>query len=67
MVGEWAYKLLSLSHAITSSYSAQTSQNDVLKKIYKEDEFKELRPNFKKEVASAIEVFVLGIKAKINQ
>ena len=67
MTVEWAFKLLSLCHAATSSYWAQTAQNDVLNKIYKEDELKELRPNFKKEITSAIEIYILGIKAKINQ
>ncbi len=64
---EWAFKLLDLSHASTSSFAAQAAQNDVLKKIYKEEEFKELRPNFDKELTSAIEIFILGIKTKINQ
>ncbi|MCP5061981.1 MAG: TetR/AcrR family transcriptional regulator [Ignavibacteriae bacterium] len=67
MNGEWAFKLLSLCHAATCSYATQTVQNDVLKKIYKMDELKELRPNFEKEITSAIEVFVLGVKTKINQ
>ncbi len=67
MDGEWAFKLLSLCHAATSSFGAQTDHNDVLQKIYKDDEFKELIPNFKKELTSAIEIFIFGIKAKINQ
>jgi len=67
MNGEWAFKLLSLSHAATSSFGAQSAQNDVLKKIYKEDELKELKPNFAKDISSAIEIFILGIQAKIHQ
>ncbi len=64
---EWAFKLLNLCHAATNSFGAQAAQNDALKKIYREDEFKELKPNFKKELTSAIEIFILGIQAKINQ
>ncbi len=70
LFGNWVdecVKLLDLSHAATSSFGAQAAQNDVLKKIYKEDEFKELKPNFEKDLTSAIEIFILGIKAKLNQ
>ncbi len=60
--GEKAFKLLSLSHAATSSYWAVASQNDALRKIYKQDEFKLLRPDFEKDLTSAIEIFVHGLK-----
>ncbi|MCJ8272038.1 MAG: TetR family transcriptional regulator [Psychrosphaera sp.] len=60
--GEKAFKLLTLSHGATCNYWAANSQNDALKEIYLLDEFKALKPNFEKDLASAIEIFIRGLK-----
>lgn len=60
---EKAFKFLTLSHAATSSYWALNSQNDVLREIYQNDEFKEMKPNFKKDLKAAIIIFIQGLKA----
>ncbi|NQZ09674.1 MAG: TetR family transcriptional regulator [Algicola sp.] len=61
--GEKAFTLLTLCHGATSNYWAATSQNEALKEIYLLDEFKALKPNFEKDLTSAIEIFIRGIKA----
>ncbi len=61
--GEKAFKFLSLGHAATSSYWAAATQNETLKKIYQQDEFKELKPSFEKDLTTSIEIFIHGLKA----
>ncbi len=61
--GEKAFKFLSLSYAATSNYWAAASQNEALKKIYQQDEFKELKPNFEEDLTSSIEIIIHGLKA----
>ncbi len=61
--GEKAFRFLSLSYAATSNYWSAESQNEALKKIYLQDEFKELKPNFKKDLTESIEIIIQGIKA----
>ncbi len=61
--GEKAFKFLTLSYAAMSNYWAANSQNDALKKIYQQDEFKELKPNFEKDLTTSIEIIIHGIKA----
>ncbi|NRB40178.1 MAG: TetR/AcrR family transcriptional regulator [Pseudomonadales bacterium] len=61
--GEKAFKLLTLTHAATTNYWAASTQNEVLKKIYQQDEFKELKPNFEKDLSTSIEIFIQGLKA----
>jgi len=63
---ERAFKFLNLSHAATTNYWAGTMQNDSLRKVYKLEEFKELKPNFEKDLTSAIEIIVHGLKAMEN-
>ena len=60
---EKAFKFLTLSYAATSNYWAAASQNEALKKIYQQDEFKELKPNFEKDLTTSIEIIIQGIKA----
>lgn len=61
--GEKAFKFLTLSFAATSNYWAAASQNETLKKIYQQDEFKELEPNFEEDLTTSIEIIIHGIKA----
>lgn len=60
---ERAFKLLTLCHAATTSYWSARYQNEALKKIYQQDEFKEMTPNFEHDLTGAIEVIVHGLKA----
>jgi len=61
--GEDAFKFLTLSYAATANYWAANSQNDALIKIYQQDEFKELKPNFEKDLTTSIEIIIKGLKA----
>ena len=61
--GERAFKFLTLSYAATANYWAANSQNDTLKKIYQLDEFKDMKPNFEKDLASAVEIIIKGLNA----
>lgn len=60
---ENAFKFLTLSFAAMSNYWAATFQNDALKRIYAQDEFKELKPNFKENLESSIEIIINGLRA----
>ena len=60
---EKAFKFLNLSHAAATNYWAAGSQNEALKKIYQQDEFKELKPDFEKDLTTSIEIIILGLKA----
>ncbi len=62
MQGEKAFKFLTLSYAATSNYWAAMTQNEALVKIYSQDEFKELKPNFEIDLASSIEIIIHGIR-----
>ncbi len=61
--GEKAFRFLSLSFAATSNYWAASTQNDVLDSVYAMDEYKELRPDFKHDLSSSIEIIVKGLQA----
>ena len=61
--GEKAFKFLTLSHAATTNYWAANTQSEALKKIYKQEEFQDLRPNFEKDLTTSIEVIIHGLKA----
>jgi len=56
-----AFKLINSSFATTSSFWASDFQNENLKKIYGQDEFKFLKPDFKQDLASSIEIFLRGL------
>ena len=61
--GEKAFRFLTLSFAATSNYWAGSTQNDVLDRVYALDEFKELKPDFKYDLSSSIEIIVKGLQA----
>lgn len=61
--GDKAFKFLNLSYAAMSNCWAAATQNETLKKIYQQDEFKELKPNFEKDLTSSIEIIIHGLKA----
>lgn len=56
-----AFKLINSSFATTSSFWASNFQNETLKEIYEQDEFKFLKPNFKEDLTSSIEIFLRGL------
>ncbi len=60
---EQAFECLSLSFAATSNYWAASRQNDALKKIYDQEEFAPLRPNFESDLLSAVEITVHGLRS----
>jgi len=59
--GEKAFKLLNLCYAVTSSFWSANSQNEALKKIYSQEEFKDMKPDFDRDLIEAIEIIVKGI------
>ncbi len=60
--GKIAYSFLDLSYSAMSSFWAKSTQNETLEKIYKQDIFKELKPDFEKDLRSSIEIIIHGIK-----
>lgn len=61
MSSEDVFSFLRMMHATMSSFWASGNPNDALKKIYKEDEFKAIAPNFKRECEQAIFFSIRGI------
>jgi len=59
--GEKAFKLLNLCYAVTSTFWSANSQNEALEKIYLQEEFKEMKPDFDRDLIEAIEIIVKGI------
>jgi len=58
-----AFTYLTLSFAATTHYWAASTENHALKKIYRMAEFKALKPNFEKDLATAIEIILRGLRA----
>ena len=61
--GERAFKLLTLSYAATSNSWAASKQSEALEKLYHMEEFQVLKPDFEKDLTSAIEIIIHGLKA----
>ncbi len=57
-----AYNFLDLSYSAMSNFWAKSTHNETLIKIYSQDMFKELKPNFEKDLISSIEIIVHGIR-----
>lgn len=57
-----AFKYLTLSFAATTNYWAANSHNDALIKIYQQEEFQDLKPDFDRDLISSIEVIITGLK-----
>ena len=64
---EQAFQCLSLSFTATSNYWAAATQNGALKKIYAQEEFAPLRPNFESDLRSAVEITVHGLRSIAKQ
>lgn len=62
--GEKAFRFLTLSFAATANYwAAESQQNEALNKIYQLEQFKELKPNFEKNLTASVEIIIRGIQA----
>ena len=59
--GEKAFKLLNLCYAVTSNFWSANSQNEALKEIYSQVEFKDMKPDFDRDLIEAIKIIVKGI------
>ncbi len=62
VTGEKAFQFLTLSFASMSNYWAATKQSDALIKIYGQEEFQVLKPNFEKNIMSSVEIAIRGIR-----
>ncbi|MGF1694514.1 TetR/AcrR family transcriptional regulator [Vibrio lamellibrachiae] len=60
---EKSFKFLNLSFAAMTNAWAANSHNDALIKIYQQEEFMMMRPDFDKDLTDSIEVILLGLKA----
>ena len=61
--GEKAFSLLTLSYNSMSNYWAANQQSDALRKLYAEEEFQMLKPNFERDLSIAIQTAVKGLIA----
>jgi AcrR family transcriptional regulator len=67
LTNEQAFQCLSLCFAATSNYWAGSRQNQALKKVYAQKEFAPLRPSFKSDLKSAVEITVHGLRSMAKQ
>jgi|GEM_PF-565635 len=58
------WEFLKFSHMTISGLWAAASYNDAMKQVYTREQFQELKPEFEKDAIYAIEVLIVGIKAK---
>lgn len=56
-----AFQLLDSSYAMTSSFWASNFQNESIKKIYKQDDFKFMKPDFTEKLIASLEIFLKGL------
>jgi len=56
-----AFKLINSSFATTSNFWAANFQNETLIKIYEQEEFKFLQPNFEEDLTFSIKIFLRGL------
>lgn len=61
--GENAFQFLTLSYAASTNYWASSKQNDALTKVYALEEFKDLKPDFERNLTNSIVIIIKGIKA----
>ena len=67
IANEQAFQCLSLCFAATSNFWAGSRQNDALRKVYAQEEFAALRPTFKSDLKSAVEITVHGLRSMAKQ
>ncbi|TPH13971.1 TetR family transcriptional regulator [Litorilituus lipolyticus] len=59
--GDKAFRFLSLGYASTVNCWTANAQNEVLKKLYQEEEFKDLKPNFDYDLTESIVIAIRGL------
>ncbi len=64
---EDSFRFLNLGYAATSNFWAASTENAVLKKVYRLNEFKPLKTNFKNDLTIALEVAIYGLKARLKE
>jgi len=62
--GENAFQFLTLSYAASTNYWAGSKQNEALTKVYALEEFKDLKPDFERNLINSIVIIINGIKAE---
>ncbi|MBQ4848105.1 TetR/AcrR family transcriptional regulator [Pseudoalteromonas sp. MMG005] len=60
--GEKAFKFLNLGYAATVNCWTANSQSEALKKLYEDEEFKDLKPNFEYDLSESITIVIRGLK-----
>jgi len=55
-----SFLLINSCFAMTSSFWASNFQNEFINKIYEQDDFKFMKPNFKEDLATSIEILLKG-------
>ena len=63
---EHVSRFLMHSHAMISTFWATSSYNEVLDKVYEQERFAQMRPNFRVNLINAIEILIYGMKGKEN-
>ncbi len=61
VTNEEAFQFLTISYASMSSYWSATKQSDALIKLYEQEEFQVLKPNFEKNIQVSTEIVMRGI------
>lgn len=59
-----AFKYLNISFAATTNYWAGATENPALTKVYQQDEFKILTPNFEQDLSFAIQIILRGLMSQ---
>ena len=59
-----AFQIINSSFAITSNFWAANFQNESIRKIYEDDEFKFMKPDFEKDVTTSMELILKGLLNK---
>ncbi len=62
VTSEKAFQFLNLSFASMSNYWAATKQSDALIKIYEQEEFQVMKPNFERNIMVSAEIAIRGIR-----
>jgi len=61
---EKAFRFLTLSFAASGNYwAAESKQNDALHKIYQLEPFKDMKPDYEKNLIASVEVIIRGLLA----
>lgn len=59
--GEKAFRFLNLGYAATVNSWTANTQSEALKKLYQEEEFRDLKPNFEYDLSESITIVIRGL------